>query len=250
MKATIALFLVIASQSYPSLRLPVQSPSAAGRWYIEFSFSDTSKHTLRFDAEDLGKGSYLLLDTISNMVEPAQLSKAEWTQAAGSNQLTISGTIEFPIGNVGRDAGTLVFKGTFETADLIAGDVEFFRDSGNLTPTRVGTFKATRITDRSAPRVTLLSPDSGGKVRRGADVEIDWQAESGFPILVQQIFLSLDKGKNFVAITPLLDGTTTHVTWTVPDTLPTVKKALLKVMVINAAGDRAEDVSKGTFKIR
>ena len=228
----------------------LQSAGVAGRWQIEFSFSDTSHHTLRFDAEDSGNGTYLLLDTVSNLVEPAQLSKAEWTQAAGSIQITISGTIEFPIGNVGRDPGTLVFKGTFETADLIAGDVEFFRDPGTLTPSRKGTFKATRISDQSAPRVALLSPNSGGKVRRGAEVEIEWQAESGLPIFVQQIFLSLDKGKNFVAITPLLDGKTTHFTWTVPDSLPIVKKALLKVLVMNAAGDRAEDVSKQTFKIR
>src|SRR6188474_785087 len=123
MKATIALFLVIASQSYPSLPVALQSAGVAGRWQIEFSFSDTSHHTLRFDAEDSGNGTYLLLDTVSNLVEPAQLSKAEWTQPAGSNQITISGMIEFPIGNVGRDPGTLVFKGTFETADLITGDV-------------------------------------------------------------------------------------------------------------------------------
>ena len=249
MKATIALFLVIASQSFPSLPVALQAAGVEGRWQIEFSFSDSSQHTLRFDAEDLGKGTYLLLDTISNLVEPAQLSKAEWTQAGG-NKLSITGMIEFPIGNVGRDPGTLVFKGTFETADLITGDVEFFRDPGTLTPSRKGTFKATRITDQSAPRVALLSPNPGGKVRRGGEVEIEWQAESGLPIFVQQIFLSLDKGKNFVAITPLLDGKTTHFTWTVPDSLPIVKKALLKVLVMNAAGDRAEDVSKQTFKIR
>ena len=241
---------MIASQSYPSLPVALQSAGVAGRWQIEFSFSDTSHHTLRFDAEDSGNGTYLLLDTVSNLVEPAQLSKAEWTQPVGSNQITISGMIEFPIGNVGRDPGTLVFKGTFETADLITGDVEFFSDPGTLTPSRKGAFKATRISDQSAPRVTLLSPNPGGKVRRGAEVEIEWQAESGLPIFVQQIFLSLDKGKNFVAITPLLDGKTTHFTWTVPDSLPIVKKALLKILVINAAGDRAEDASKQTFKIR
>ena len=29
------------------------------------------------------------------------------------------------LGNVGRDAGTLVFKGKFEAASLITGEVEF-----------------------------------------------------------------------------------------------------------------------------
>ena len=35
------------------------------------------------------------------------------------------GPVEFPIGNVGRDPGTLVFKGKFETESLIVGEVEF-----------------------------------------------------------------------------------------------------------------------------
>jgi|GEM_PF-1251866 len=250
MKAIITLLLIVAAQSYPALRVTVQAPTAVGRWQIELTFSDSARHTLRFDADPSGKGSYVLLDTISSLLEPPQLSKAEWIQPPGSNQVTLSGSIEFPIGNVGRDVGTLVFTGTFDTPDSITGDVAFFRDVKDPMPSKTGTFKATRVTDQSSPRVELLSPNSGGKVKRGNDVEIEWQAKSGFQILVQQILLSLDKGESFVPITPLLEGTTTHFTWTVPDTLPNVKKALLKVMVINAAGDAAEDVSKQTFKIR
>ena len=47
------------------------------------------------------------------------------------------------IGNVGRDAGTLVFKGKFETADLITGEVEFSPLVGDR-PSKHGTFKAIR----------------------------------------------------------------------------------------------------------
>ena len=43
---------------------------------------------------------------------------------SGNTGLT-PGAIEFPIGNFGRDPGTLVFKGKFETENLIAGEVEF-----------------------------------------------------------------------------------------------------------------------------
>lgn len=250
MKATIALLLALAAQTYPASQVSAQAPNAEGRWQIEFTFADSAHHTIRFDAEPAGKGAFVLLDRISSLLEPPQPTKAEWVQAAGTNQVTLTGSIEFPIGNVGRDVGTLVFTGTFDTVDSIAGDVAFFRDPKDPTPSKTGTFKATRITDQSTPRVDLLSPNSGGKLRKGAEVEIEWEAKSGFLILAQQILLSLDKGKSFTPITPLLAGTSTNFTWTVPDSLPTVKKALLKVMVINAAGDSAEAVSDQPFKIR
>ena len=47
------------------------------------------------------------------------------------------------VGNVGRDAGTLVFNGKFETADLITGEVEFSPLVGDR-PSKHGTFKAVR----------------------------------------------------------------------------------------------------------
>jgi hypothetical protein len=51
--------------------------------------------------------------------------------------------VEFPIGNVGRDAGTLVCKGKFDTASLITGEVEFSPLVGER-PSNHGTFKAVR----------------------------------------------------------------------------------------------------------
>jgi len=57
--------------------------------------------------------------------------------------VTFSGGVEFPIGNVGRDPGTLVFKGKFETESLITGEVEFSPLIGDR-PSKSGTFKAIR----------------------------------------------------------------------------------------------------------
>ena len=70
----------------------------------------------------------------------AKPSEAKWTQGEG-NAVTFSGAVEFPIGNVGRDAGTLVFKGKFETPDLITGEVDFSPLVGDR-PSKSGTFKA------------------------------------------------------------------------------------------------------------
>ena len=47
------------------------------------------------------------------------------------------------LGNVGRDAGALTFKGKFESADSITGEVEFAPLVGER-PSKHGTFKATR----------------------------------------------------------------------------------------------------------
>jgi hypothetical protein len=127
-----------------------QSFNIGGRWKVEFKFSGDKEHTLRFDAQSDGKGAFLLLDTLSSLLPPAEPTKAQWEQAA-PDQATFSGAIEFPIGNVGRDAGTLVFKGKFDSANSISGKVSFFRAGQDLKnpatiPAKTGDFTAKRAT--------------------------------------------------------------------------------------------------------
>ena len=119
-----------------------QSPNLIGRWNIEITFANGMRHSLRFDAQGEGKGTFLVLDPTLKVWGPAAPSPAKWAQGEG-NSVTFSGPVEFPIGNVGRDAGTLVFKGKFESASLIAGEVEFAPLVGER-PSKHGTFKATR----------------------------------------------------------------------------------------------------------
>jgi hypothetical protein len=119
-----------------------QSPNVIGKWNVEITFSDSNRPSLRFEGQAGGKGSLLLLDSRSTHWEGAKRAEAKWTQGEG-NSVTFSGPVEFPIGNVGLDAGTLVLKGTFETADLITGEVEFSFPGGDR-PSKHGTFKAIR----------------------------------------------------------------------------------------------------------
>jgi hypothetical protein len=119
-----------------------QSPNLIGRWNVEITFADATHRSLRFDAQGSGKGTLLLLDPRSSRWEGAKASEAKWTQGDG-NSVMFSGAVEFPIGNVGRDAGTLVCKGKFETANLITGEVEFSPLVGD-GPSKSGTFKASR----------------------------------------------------------------------------------------------------------
>jgi hypothetical protein len=118
------------------------SPNLIGRWNIEITFANEEHRSLRFDAQSDGKGTFLLLDAKLNVWGDAKPSEAKWTGGEG-NSVTFSGPVEFLIGNVGRDAGTLVFKGKFEKAVLITGEVEFSPLVGER-PSKHGTFKAIR----------------------------------------------------------------------------------------------------------
>lgn len=256
MKAVLALILVVAAQTSCIAGARAQAPSAPnaiGRWKVDVEFTDMSKHSLRLDVQEAGQGSFLLLDTRSSLIDPPQATEAKWTQVI-VGQLDFSGAVEFPLGNVGREVGLLVFKGTFETDDKVSGKVDFFhfvQDSKEPEPkaARTGNFTATRVAGETTPKVQLLSP-SFGKFKRGREVDVLWQADSRVPILAQQIFLSLDNGKTFAPISNELDGVATEFAWIVPDTLPATKKARLKIMVLNGIGDLAEVVSENTFKVR
>jgi hypothetical protein len=81
-------------------------------------------------------------DPRSRVWDGSKASEAQWSRGE-ENAIRFSGAVEFLIGNVGRDAGTLTCKGKFETADLITGEAEFSPVVGD-GPSKLGTFKAVR----------------------------------------------------------------------------------------------------------
>jgi hypothetical protein len=113
-----------------------------GKWNVEITFANGQHHLLRFEAQGDGQGIFQLLDPKAHVWGADKPTEATWKQGEG-NAVTFSGPMEFLIGNIGRDAGTLTFKGKFETADLITGEVEFSPLVGDR-PSRHGSFKATR----------------------------------------------------------------------------------------------------------
>jgi hypothetical protein len=119
-----------------------QPSNMIGSWNIELTFVDGNKRSLRFDAQEAGKGTLLVVDPRLKVWGPAKPSEAKWTRE-DQNSVTFAGAVEFMLGNVGRDAGTLTFKGKFESADLITGEVDFSPLVGDR-PSKSGTFKATR----------------------------------------------------------------------------------------------------------
>ena len=140
MTANRALILMLILQTV--VMAHAQSPNLIGRWNVEITFANEQRRSLRFDAQEGGKGTLELLDPRSKVWGGAKPSEAKWSPGEGK-LVTFSGAVEFMLGNVGRDAGTLVFNGKFETADLISGEVEFSPSVGER-PSKHGTFKATR----------------------------------------------------------------------------------------------------------
>ena len=128
--------------TFSSVLAKAESPNMIGEWNLEITFANEQHRFLRFDAQSDGKGTLTVTDAQSKVWGGAKPSEAKWTRDEG-NSVTFSGPVEFLIGNVGRDAGTLTFKGKFETPDSITGEVEFSPLVGER-PSKHGTFKAVR----------------------------------------------------------------------------------------------------------
>ena len=142
MRPRCALILMLMAQLCSIAMAQTQSPNLIGKWNVEITFANEQHRSLRFDAQGEGKGTFELLDPRAKVWGAAKPSEAKWNRGEG-NMVTFSGPVEFMIGNVGRDAGTLVFNGKFETADLITGEVEFSPLVGDR-PSKHGTFRAVR----------------------------------------------------------------------------------------------------------
>jgi hypothetical protein len=134
--------LMLIGQVWFSVMAEAQSPEMIGRWNVQIAFGDGNQRALRFEAQGEGKGSWELMDQRAKAWGMPASWPAKWAPGDG-NSVTFSGNVEFPLGNVGRDTGTLVCKGKFETPDTITGEVEFAPLVGDR-PTKHGRFKATR----------------------------------------------------------------------------------------------------------
>ena len=150
MKAKAVLILMAVAQTSLVALSHAQSSQMIGSWRVEITFGNGEKRSLRFEARESGKGSFLLVDPKSNYWGPARPAMANWSQSDESSVI-FSGPVEFPLGNVGRDAGTLVLKGKFGDGSTITGEAKFFRGDENptdpkATAAKSGTFRATRVT--------------------------------------------------------------------------------------------------------
>jgi hypothetical protein len=147
MRTARVLITALIVQTCFTFMAQAQSPNMVGRWNVQITFADGSQRALHVDAQDAGKATFHVVDPRLKVWGPGKPSEAKWTRD-DQNAVTFSGPVEFMLGNVGREAGTLMFKGKFENGNLITGDVEFAPLVGDR-PSKHGTFKATRTTGSS-----------------------------------------------------------------------------------------------------
>lgn len=152
-----------------------QASSMIGGWEIEIVFANGENRSLRFEAKEGGRGAFQLVDPRSDMGQPATPSETKWNQS-DDNSVTFSGVVEFPIGNVGRSQGTLVFKGRLEKGNSITGEVAFFPleqdpKSPKATPSKKGTFKATRSVGKQNSN-GFVTPESQPDSRTGVRTHV------------------------------------------------------------------------------
>jgi len=141
-KAARAIILVIAVNTFSFVLAGAESPNVTGSWKVDISFANDQHRFLRFDAQNEGKGTLTVTDPQAKVWSGAKSSEAKWITGEG-NSVTFSGAVEFPLGNVGRDAGILTLKGKFDSPDLITGEADFSPLVGD-GPSKQGTFKAVR----------------------------------------------------------------------------------------------------------
>src|SRR5262249_25723673 len=148
MKIGLTFILFFAAHTCLGNLARPQSSNLVGKWKIDITFENESNRALRFDSEDYRTGS-LRREARSNWDAPTKPSQAKWT-VGREKRVTISGPVEFPIRNVGRETGVLVFKGSFKSESKITGDFAFFTMDQDpmdpkATPSKTGKFEATRV---------------------------------------------------------------------------------------------------------
>src|SRR5262245_56037464 len=104
MRVALVLISILLTQSIAMS--DAQSPNVTGVWNVEIAFANNEHRAVRFDARADGKGSLAVTDPRSKVWGGSKPSEAQWSQG-DQNSITFSGPVEFLLGNVGRDAGTL-----------------------------------------------------------------------------------------------------------------------------------------------
>jgi hypothetical protein len=148
MRKTALVVTIIGSFLACAFSSQAQMPNMIGSWKVEVTLGTGEKHSLRFHAGEAGKGSFQLAASEALRGGSDEPSAAQWTRQ-GNDSVTLSGAVQFPLGNVGIDRGTLVLKGKFERDGSLSGEARFFPAGQNpadpkATPSKTGSFKAVR----------------------------------------------------------------------------------------------------------
>lgn len=128
-----------------------QPAKIVGIWSIQITFGNGESRSLRFAATESGKGSFSLLTPETKSWESSGVPEGSWSRGDESSVI-FSGPVQFPLGNVGIDRGTLLLQGKLGPDGGITGEAKFFPlgqdpDDPKATPSKSGRFTATPAVD-------------------------------------------------------------------------------------------------------
>jgi hypothetical protein len=154
MKICLTLILLFAAYNSSANAARSQSSDLVGHWKIDITFENESRRSFNFEADETGRGALMMEEVRNNWIEPSKPSQVKWMMGA-DKRVTFSAHVDFPIGNVGRETGILLFKGAFKSGTKITGEIELYpvdQDPMDTksTPIKTGTFEATRVRANSS----------------------------------------------------------------------------------------------------
>jgi glucose/arabinose dehydrogenase len=105
--------------------------------------------------------------------------------------------------------------------------------------------------DTTPPTVVLLSPNGGEKIKAGSRLVINWQSSDNVRIATHDVLLSTDGGATYqIPIATGLSGTKNSFVLDLPRDQETIKKAKIKIVATDLAGNKGQDESDANFKIK
>ncbi|MEW6734080.1 MAG: hypothetical protein AB1489_22325 [Acidobacteriota bacterium] len=128
------IFLTLLIIGLNGISLAQETNSLTGNWQIEFTLSNT-KRIWTFQSmmkTDPSYGMGLFLIPAASTFGARSYAQAVWSQLTPTT-FSLTSEVEFPVGNVGRQTGTLIFKGKFTSPKTISGLAIFISNQPDLT---------------------------------------------------------------------------------------------------------------------
>jgi hypothetical protein len=153
--ACLVCFLTIATSAQSDSDA---SPVPVSGWDVAYTINGPTTviitRRLLFMSFSDGTGTFRMIGPRTTWT-PRTTFPAVWDDIT-TDFKSFSGEVEYPIGNVGRETGTLIFKGHRSQTGVISGSAIFVSNvPGTATPTpyviRTGTFIATPVPIITAP---------------------------------------------------------------------------------------------------
>jgi glucose/arabinose dehydrogenase len=105
--------------------------------------------------------------------------------------------------------------------------------------------------DKTAPIVDLFAPNGGEIVRPGSKLTIRWQSSDNTRVDRHDIMLSTDGGVTYqIPLATGLAGTAQSFVFDIPADQTKIKKAKVRVIATDLAGNKGQDESDANFKIK